>query len=64
MSLEDLRNRIDEIDYELVRLLNERAQVVVEVGKLKSKTDGPIYAPDREKQFLYRPPIRPWSPGI
>jgi chorismate mutase/prephenate dehydratase len=52
MSLEELRKRIDEIDDELVRLLNERAQVVVEVGKLKSQTQGPIYAPDREKQVL------------
>ncbi len=52
MSLDDLRNRIDEIDAQLVKLLNERAQVVVEVGKLKSRTDGPIYAPDREKQVL------------
>ncbi len=52
MSLEELRNKIDEIDHRLVQLLNERAQVVVEVGKLKSKTDKPIYAPDREKVVL------------
>ncbi len=30
MSLEELRKRIDEIDYQLVQLLNERARVVVE----------------------------------
>lgn len=52
MSLDDLRNRIDAIDTQLVKLLNERAQVVVDIGKLKSRTDGPIYAPDREKQVL------------
>jgi len=52
MSLDDLRNRIDQIDAQLVKLLNERAQVVIEVGKLKSRTEGPIYAPDREKQVL------------
>ena len=52
MSLEDLRNRIDKIDQQLVELLNERARVVIEIGKLKSKTDAPIYAPDREKQVL------------
>jgi chorismate mutase/prephenate dehydratase len=52
MSLDELRNRIDEIDLELVKLLNERARVVVEIGKLKSKTGGQIYAPDREKQIL------------
>jgi chorismate mutase/prephenate dehydratase len=52
MSLEELRNKIDEIDHRLVQLLNERARVVVEVGKLKNKADKPIYAPDREKEVL------------
>jgi chorismate mutase/prephenate dehydratase len=54
MSLEDLRKRIDQIDARLVELLNERAQVVVEIGKLKNSTDAPVYAPDREKQVLER----------
>jgi chorismate mutase/prephenate dehydratase len=52
MSLEELRNRIDELDHQLVKLLNERARVVVDIGKLKSKTGGSIYAPDREKEVL------------
>jgi chorismate mutase/prephenate dehydratase len=52
MSLDDLRKRIDELDAQLVKLLNERAQVVVEIGKIKSQADRPIYAPDREKQVL------------
>jgi chorismate mutase/prephenate dehydratase len=52
VSLDDLRKRIDEIDRQLVELLNERARVVVEIGNVKSKTAGPIYAPDREKQVL------------
>ena len=54
MSLEELRKRIDELDHELVQLLNERARVVIEIGKLKSKTDKPVYAPDREKEVLAR----------
>ena len=45
MSLEELRKRIDELDFQLVKLLNERARVVVEIGKLKNKTDRPVYAP-------------------
>jgi len=52
MSLEELRKRIDEIDYQLVQLMNERARVVVEIGKLKNKTDKPVYSPDREKQVF------------
>jgi len=52
MSLEELRNRIDELDLQLVKLLNERARVVVEIGKLKNKTAKPVYSPDREKEVL------------
>ena len=54
MSLEELRNRIDKLDRQLVKLLNERAQVVVEIGKLKNKTGKPIYSPDREKKVFAR----------
>lgn len=55
MSLEDLRKRIDEVDSQLVQLLNERAQVVVEVGKIKKETGiAPVYAPEREKMVLDR----------
>jgi len=54
MTLDELRNRIDELDVELVRLLNERARVVVQIGKLKHQTDRPVYAPDREKQVFDR----------
>jgi chorismate mutase/prephenate dehydratase len=54
MSLEELRKRIDELDCQLVKLLNERARVVVEIGKLKNKTDKPVYAPDREKDVFAR----------
>ncbi len=54
MSLDELRNKIDELDQQLVHLLNERARVVVEIGKLKNKTDKPIYAPDREKAVFER----------
>jgi chorismate mutase / prephenate dehydratase len=54
MSLEELRKKIDELDHQLVKLLNERARVVVEIGKLKNKADKPVYAPDREKEVLAR----------
>ena len=54
MSLEELRNRIDELDNQLIKLINERARVVVEIGKLKSKADKPVYAPDREKEVFAR----------
>ena len=52
MSLDKLRKQINELDRQLVKLLNERARVVVQIGKLKSKADKPIYAPDREKEVF------------
>ncbi len=51
-SLDDLRRRIDEVDSQLIQLLNERAKVVVEVGKFKRDTGTPIYAPHRESAVL------------
>ncbi len=52
MPLEELRKKIDAIDERLVELINERAQVVVEIGKLKQARSGPIYVPHREKAVL------------
>lgn len=53
-SLEDLRKRIDAMDAKIVQLLNDRANVVVEIGKLKQQSKAPIYAPDREKIVLQK----------
>jgi chorismate mutase/prephenate dehydratase len=50
--LAPLRARIDELDRKLVQLLNERATIVVEVGKVKQAGGGPIYAPHREAEVL------------
>ena len=53
-DLEALRRQIDELDRKVVELLNQRAQVVVEVGKAKQADGVPIYAPDREQAVLRR----------
>lgn len=49
-----LRSEIDRIDNALVRLLNERARIVVEVGARKRTEGGPIYAPIRERAVLQK----------
>jgi chorismate mutase/prephenate dehydratase len=46
-----LRNAIDAIDAELLRLLNERAKLAQQVGHIK---DGQIYRAEREAQVLRR----------
>jgi chorismate mutase/prephenate dehydratase len=51
-SLESLRRQIDDFDGRIVDLLNARARVVVQIGRLKQQNNAPIYAPEREKMVL------------
>jgi chorismate mutase-like protein len=51
-TLDDLRNDIDRVDEVLVRLLNERARVACEIGRLKKEIGAEVYQPEREKQVL------------
>lgn len=46
------RKRIDEIDQQLVKLLNERSQCAVEIGHLKKKMSMPAWQPAREAEIL------------
>ena len=53
MGLPEIRKKIDALDEQILRLLNERADLVHQVGEVK-KADGlEIYAPEREEQ-VYR----------
>ena len=54
MDIKDLRNKIDLIDEELVRLLNERTNVALKIGKSKQKIGQDIYAPSREEEVFDR----------
>jgi chorismate mutase len=52
MDIEDWRKKIDAIDLKLVRLLNERASAARAIGRLKQRTNLPIYEPQREEIIL------------
>jgi len=52
--LAPLRQQIDQLDRSIVELLNARARIVVEVGKIKHQSGTAVYAPDREKIVLER----------
>lgn len=52
MALDETRAKIDRIDRELLRLLNERADLVSEVGRIKREAGLEIYAPEREEKLL------------
>ena len=48
--LDEYRVLIDDVDRRIVALLNERTQVVEEIGRVKRGSDMPIYEPKREDQ--------------
>ena len=51
-EFDDWRKRIDEIDLQLVKLLNERSQCAVEIGHVKRKVNIPAWQPQREAEIL------------
>ncbi|GAB4163916.1 MAG: prephenate dehydratase [Geothermobacteraceae bacterium] len=53
-QLQGLRARIDAIDDRILELLNERAKVVIEVGKAKKGASADFYVPSREKAIFDR----------
>ncbi len=50
----ELRERVDEVDRELIRALNERARIVQEIMALKVEAGAPVYDPKREEEILQR----------
>ncbi len=52
MDLEALRSRVDEVNVEILRLINERAGVVQEIGRVKEKQGVNRYDPLRERHML------------
>lgn len=52
MSLDEVRIKIDAIDQQLIRLLNERAELVHAIGEIKKKDGLDIYVPGREEKLL------------
>lgn len=51
-DLDGWRKRIDEIDQQLVKLLNERSRCAVEIGHVKKKINVPAWSPEREMEIL------------
>lgn len=52
MTLNDCRYKIDELNIDILKLLNKRALLALEIGKLKNLDGIPIYNPIREEQIL------------
>ncbi len=54
MTIEDWREEIDATDEELLRLLNRRAQLAIEVGALKRAAGLPLCDATRERSIVAR----------
>lgn len=52
--VQELRERVDEVDLELIRALSERAQIVQELATIKAEAGVPIFDPKREEEILRR----------
>lgn len=54
MTLDALRRRIDRIDEKLLRLLKERAETALRIGRIKRRQRLPVYDGRREQEVLRR----------
>ena len=52
--MDKLRERIDELDAELLAMLNARAKCVMKIGALKQKENTEVFVPQREIELLDR----------
>ena len=53
-KLTGLRQKIDLLDDHILKLLNERADLVVDVGHLKQGSSADFYVPSREQEIYAR----------
>ncbi len=60
-KIDSLRQKIDNVDLKLVKLLNERARCADEIGNIKRKLNLPVYVPEREEQVISN--IQAENPG-
>lgn len=51
-QIAELRNRIDDIDCEIVKLLNERAKIALAIRDLKPRVSRPLFDPKREEEIF------------
>jgi chorismate mutase/prephenate dehydratase len=54
MTIDELRRAIDAVDSRLLELLNERAELVIQVGRLKEADNREFHVPSREREIYER----------
>ncbi|OEG00011.1 chorismate mutase [Vulcanibacillus modesticaldus] len=51
-ELEELRAKVDEINLQLLHLINKRAEIIQEIGNIKTKQGMPRFDPIREREMI------------
>lgn len=51
-SLRSLRSQIDKLDLQILKLVNERARLAAEIGKIKNEHGAEVFSPAREEEVL------------
>lgn len=54
MDLDEWRARIDDVDRQLLKLLNQRAEIAVAIGRAKREAEAPVHVPEREQEIVER----------
>lgn len=52
-SVKGLRSQIDKLDLNILKLVNERAHLASEIGRIKFEDGGEIFSPAREEEVLH-----------
>jgi chorismate mutase/prephenate dehydratase len=51
-ALRSLRHQIDKLDLQILKLVNERAKVAAEIGRIKNDQGEEVFSPAREEEVL------------
>src|ERR1700686_3073514 len=52
-ALKSLRSSIDKLDFQILKLANERAHLASEIGKVKNDQGAEVFSPAREEEVLH-----------
>ena len=61
MDIDEIRQEIDRLDNELLRIFNERAALALAIGEIKKEKGIPVYDPEREKLIFDK--VKAGNPG-
>jgi chorismate mutase len=54
VDIDEIRERINQLDEQLLQIFNERADLALKIGEIKKQRHLPIYDPKREKLIFAR----------